>query len=174
MTERAELGNSFGNYLLHGIDEVILPESISLIPQTVGWKIIGVLLITYILWRSFLAWKLWQKNWYRREGLQALSEIRNLFEAGNTAAVNEVPALLKSVALQAYPRSEIAQLSGKPWIDFLHTTLPDKNFGGANTLLVVAYSPAASWPQSTPDIQTLFDSCESWITSHVVNEVGYD
>ena len=84
MTERAELGNSFGNYLLHGIDEVIVPESISLIPQTIGWKIVGVLLIAYILWRSFLAWRLWQKNWYRREGLQVLAKIKtsllNLFE----------------------------------------------------------------------------------------------
>ncbi|MGK0442977.1 MAG: hypothetical protein ACJA0N_002797 [Pseudohongiellaceae bacterium] len=174
MIERVELGNSFGNYLLHGIDEVILPESISLMPQTVGWKIVGVLLIAYILWRSFLAWRLWQKNWYRREGLKVLADIRSLFEAGNIAAVNEVPALLKSVALQAYPRGEIAQLSGEPWIDFLHTTLADKKFDGASILLIVAYSPMASWPLLTPDIQTLFDSCESWITSHVVNEAGYD
>ena len=172
MTERAELGNSFGNYLLHGIDEVILPESISLMPQTIGWKIIGVLFITYILWRSFLAWRLWQQNWYRREGLKALAKIRDLFEAGNTAAVNEVPVLLKSVALQAYPRSEVAQLSGKPWIDFLQTKVADKNFEGANTLLIVAYSPMANWPQSASDIQTLFDSSESWITSHVVNEAA--
>jgi uncharacterized membrane protein len=170
MTERAELGNSFGNYLLHGIDEVILPESISLIPQTIGWKIVGVLLIAYILWRSFLAWRLWQKNWYRREGLQVLAKIKSVVDGGKTNAVSQLPALLKSVALQAYPRGEVAQLSGQLWLDFLDSKLVDKKFNAANALLMVAYSPMDSWQLSAEDVQTLFLSCENWISSHAVSE----
>jgi uncharacterized membrane protein len=170
MTERAELGNSFGNYLLHGIDEVILPESISLIPQTIGWKIVGVLLIAYILWRSFLAWRLWQKNWYRREGLQVLAKIKSVVDGGKTNAVSQLPALLKSVALQAYPRGEVAQLSGQLWLDFLDSKLVDKKFNAANALLMVAYSPMDGWQLSAEDVQTLFLSCENWISSHAVSE----
>jgi hypothetical protein len=99
-----------------------------------------------------------------------LAKIKSVVDGGKTNAVSQLPALLKSVALQAYPRGEVAQLSGQLWLDFLDSKLVDKKFNAANALLMVAYSPMDSWQLSAEDVQTLFLSCENWISSHAVSE----
>ena len=43
--------NSFGNYMLHGIDEISLPPAVSWWPQTLGWKLL-LLAAAVSLWST--------------------------------------------------------------------------------------------------------------------------
>jgi len=42
--------------------------------------------------------------------------------------LGEIPALLKWTALEAFPQSDVAGLSGEPWLAFLDKTIGGKNF----------------------------------------------
>ena len=92
---------------LHSRDDRLAP---------VGWCVLVLLL----LWLGWRFWKRWQANAYRREALRELGEIET--------APERLPELLKRVALVAYPRAEVAELSGDAWLGFLDGTLGSTDF----------------------------------------------
>lgn len=88
------------------------PPPPSWMPQTTGWYVVfGLLLLlaAWIAWRVFAGWR---HNRYRREALRELEQ----------ADVASIPVLLKRTALAAWPREEVAALSGEPWLEFLEQT----------------------------------------------------
>lgn len=136
---------------LHGIVEL---EAVSLWwPLATGWWVaIAIALVAYLLgaWRANSQRR---KNAYRRA---ALAELEN----GNAV---ELPTLLKRVALSAYPRTEVAGLTGDNWIAFLNREAPGC-FGdaAAKELLCLSYAPESDG--ETSDL--LADACRRWIADH--------
>jgi len=102
------------------------PAPIPWWPPAPGWWLLFALALIAM---SLLIW--WflrrrRRNAYRRRALARLQELRALHPGDTdaqayTAAVN---ALLKSVALIAYPRREVAARSGGQWLEFLRSTAP--------------------------------------------------
>jgi Domain of unknown function (DUF4381) len=88
------------------------PPPPSWMPQTVGWYILFALLCLFVVWVIARAISRWLANRYRREALRQL----------RVASANEFSGLLKRTALAAWPRAQVASLSGKEWIEFLSKT----------------------------------------------------
>ena len=106
----------FGNPLLRGeLHEIVSPEPINWMPQTLGWQILGLLLAIELLRRFWRLFRSWLRNRYRRE---AHARLRQLAPSANIFAVNEV---LKLTAMTATSRREVAALTGLPWCRWLQT-----------------------------------------------------
>lgn len=78
-------------------------------PQTISWYVLFGLLAVLLAWAVWRVVAHWRRNRYRREALRELEHI----------STSAIPALLKRTALAAWPRDQVASLSGESWIRFL-------------------------------------------------------
>ena len=153
----------FGNYALKDFVEVTAPGAISWLPQTVGWRYLGVALLALLAWRAWHWLKRWHHNRYRREALRELACLETL--VGDSELVPAVNALLKRSALAVYPRSEVASLTGEAWLAFLVGECEASPFDPTSSQLLVngSYRPEIVDAASA---RALLAACESWITGH--------
>jgi uncharacterized protein DUF4381 len=127
-------------------------------PQTTGWYCVFVLLALLAGWMAWRAWLHWHRNRYRRAALRELA----------SADGSAIPALLKRTALAAWPREEVASLSGEDWLQFLDTHGTKNSFmdGPGRILIDLEYRGAALNPEEERTLRTLADK---WIRSHRVH-----
>lgn len=90
------------------------PAAIPLTPQTTAWTVLAILAALLVLWFAWRAVRRWQANAYRRA---ALAELR---AAGEDPVA--IAAILRRAALAAWPREQVASLSGGDWLRFLDAT----------------------------------------------------
>ena len=126
--------------LLDLLEPIVLPEPVSLLPQTPGWWVLAGWLLSLAviaIWR----WRVrWQANGYRR---QAQTEIDKLLTETDAPAATSagIAQVVKRTALAAYPREQVASLTGVDWAVFLEQSADGdpKVAAGAAQLAVAAY-----------------------------------
>jgi len=133
------------------------PPPPSWMPQTAGWYVVfGLffLLAAWIAWRVFARWR---RNRYRREALRELEH----------ADVFAIPVLLKRTALAAWPRKDVASLSGESWLHFLEIHGGRANFAkdSSHGLLDLDYRGAPPAPEEEHAIR---QAAADWIRRHRV------
>lgn len=126
-------------------------------PQTTGWYVLFGIIGLLLLWMIVHATRRWLANRYRRE---ALRELVNL-------PPDQFSALLKRVALTAWPRERVASLSGDAWLKFLSESANDHLFLNApgNRIEEIALRAATV---SSEDEQALRKTTAEWIRRHRV------
>ncbi len=92
------------------------PPSVPFTFDTIGWKVLGCLILVSLVIFMFYQIRRYVRNQYRREALQVLSQI----ESGSD--MSRIFIILKQVAIQVFGRSEVAHLQGKDWLAFLDKT----------------------------------------------------
>jgi len=150
---------------LQNLNDIVVPPPAPWWPLAPGWYIAGGILALLLLWRIYIYWQAAKRNRYRRAALKELSVIRI---QGDFAALRRLPLLLKRTALSAWPREEVASLSGPPWHEFLDRTAQTKLFaGGAGQILdQLAYTGRETAPPATADAGTLLAASEFWLNNH--------
>jgi hypothetical protein len=141
---------------LEGLADIAVPVPVSWMPHTWGWAALGVVLLGLAVW-AIVSWRRRrERNRYRREALVELTR------TANEDALTVIPPLLKRVALSAWPRSEVAALSGEAWVSFLraHGPFPED---AARLLGDLEYRPRAPGE----DIDLLVHASRLWIEKHV-------
>lgn len=163
-----EKTDSFGNYLIHGIDEIILPEAVSWWPSAPGWHVLGVLLVMLLVVQAYRSAKRWWHNRYRREALRQLASVQLQADTQIQDVVAVLPYYMKVTALQAFPRRDVASLSGSDWLMFLdtHYSGPSFSSGVGEKLLSVAYLPREQWQLNDQECNTLIKMSRRWIAEH--------
>jgi len=156
---------NFGNGVLDGLVELSMPEPIGWSFDAPGWRALIVVALVYGAYRSWRRWQQWKANAYRREGLCELNELRQCADWQQRA--RRLPVVLKSVALHAFPRDQVASLSGDDWIAFLTRA----NKGGfdpeaAMVLNAVAYQAPAEWTFGASAVERCERAVREWIASH--------
>ncbi|MCE8517269.1 DUF4381 domain-containing protein [Ruegeria pomeroyi] len=131
------------------------PPPVSMLPQTAGWAVLAVLAgvaVVYGLWRW---WRHYHANRYRRAALAALARA-----GGDPVAIAEV---LRRTALVAFPRHEVAGLSGTEWLVFL-----DRTGGGGTAFTQGPGQALASAPYRSGSTAPsgLADLAARWIRRH--------
>lgn len=139
--------------LIDGLVEPTEPAPIPLTPQTWGWPVLALLvlaLVAVLLWR----WRAWRRaNAYRRVALGALD--RQVTGA-------EVARILRRATLAAYPRADVASLTGADWLAFL-----DRTGRGALPATAGAELLAAPYRTETaPASEALRSAAATWVRRH--------
>ncbi len=160
---------------LEKLHEILLPDPVSWMPQTIGWYVVFGLILFIAGWWVYGKLRHFRKNRYRRLALTELASIeRELQQPEKRAkALAEIPVLLKRTALSAFPRTEVAALSGERWLSFLDMTIGGKDFmeGEGRLLPELAYAPVQRITQlSDKQISNLLQLIRRWIKRHVTSE----
>jgi hypothetical protein len=136
--------------LINRLSEPPAPEPVSLVPQTAGWWVVGVLMLLALASGIWRIWRHWRAEAYRRVALRQLDRA-----AHDPAAIAMV---LRRAALAAYPRREVAGLAGEDWVAFLRRT-GDFPIAAALALTRGPYT-------SGSDAGQLRKAAEHWIRTH--------
>ncbi|WP_424931955.1 DUF4381 domain-containing protein [Amaricoccus macauensis] len=129
------------------------PPPVSMMPQTWGWAVLAALLLVAALWAAWRGWQRWHRNAYRRAAL------RELAAAGDDPKA--IATILRRAALAAWPRENVASLTGEAWLAFLGRTgreaIPD---AAARALTRGPYDRETA---TTPGLRQI---AEAWVRQH--------
>lgn len=101
------------------------PEIISWWPLAPGWWLLLVAVTATTIGLGYWLLRRYRANAYRRQALLQLEQLQREYQAGgNTSAfATRVNALLKRVALTAYPDEDVAAQHSASWQSFLNRQL---------------------------------------------------
>jgi hypothetical protein len=147
---------------LHPLRE---PSAIGWWPPAPGWWLVLALGLVVAALLGYLLWRRHQRNAYRRRALRQLDELQSHHAKSrdDLRYIESVNALLKSVALSAYPAREVASRHGESWRTFLNENLPPPE-------QFTEDFDNAAYRNSLPAIDTrqLHRSARYWIRHHRV------
>lgn len=150
------------SYILRGLQEVGLPESVSWWPQTLGWKILaGVGLVLLILW-LYRQGQRWWKNRYRREALS----VTQTLDINASQFEYQLFVIIKRV--MGYLNSSDQALYGEAFIKALNRYVENK---GAPLDLELAQKWMLSLNSNKQALNReeksrLYQHCLNWIKDH--------
>jgi Domain of unknown function (DUF4381) len=124
-------------------------------PQTIGWYVVFTIAALLLLWLVIHLVRRWRADRYRREALRELEHVES----------TQLSALLKRTALSAWPREEVASLSGASWLKFLDGTMHKPLFDNApeNCIEELALSRTTL---SNEEEAALRNAAHTWIKHH--------
>ena len=139
--------------LLDRLIEPPEPPPVSMMPQTWGWVALALILLAVCLFVAMHLWRRYRANAYRRYAVKELEAAKD-----DPAAI---AAILRRTALAAYPRSDVAGLTGDDWLRFLDARVSGKDFleGSGRLVAVAPYRATESEP-------ALYAVAKDWIVRH--------
>ncbi|MDF3935560.1 DUF4381 domain-containing protein [Pseudomonas citronellolis] len=158
---------------LDRMQELALPAPVaSYWPQTWGWLLVLLIVVALLAAWAVRRYLRWRRDRYRREALALFDTLSASLADPHRrlAALRELPALLKRVALSMPGGEASARLGGDDWQAFLQrrsaAPLP-ADF--AQRLALLAYAPAER-VQALADgeVQALLAASRHWIEAHHV------
>lgn len=160
---------------LDNLHDIVVPDPGPWWPPAVGWLVFVSLVAVGVAWLCVHRCLVWYKNRYRGAALAELNRIKSTVgEQGRHRSIRELDHVLKRVALSAWPRQQVASLSGDRWIDFLNQNgnLPGGrqafNSDQVRVIRDIAYSSKACQRLTEQEFGHLFDAAELWIRRHQV------
>ena len=141
---------------LENLHDIVVPPPAPFWPPAPGWILLLGLFILFVAFILIHAVIRYRRNAYRRA---ALSELRIAAAGGEPLPV--IAALLKRTALAAYPREEVAGLTGVAWVSWLADTS-----GLAVPEPVETALRQGVYGGSAADPKSLFDFAARWIRRH--------
>ena len=156
------------------LEDVVVPAPVSWMPQTIGWQVVGVLLVIAALVAAWRAVRRYLRNRYRREALAEMHALEQRWQGGPSDAAKlliALPPLLRRCALPAWPREEVAGLSGQRWVDFMQARAGSAQAGIrqlAPLLCELEYRDADALAKlDAQQLRAVLDASRQWIVGHV-------
>lgn len=140
-------------YILRELHDVAIPDSVSWAPQTIGWKILGVILLLVAIYLAYRLAQKWWNNRYRKEALQELM----ILDARDKNSTERTFKVLKVVL--RYLDSSNAKLFGKAYVNRLNAYLPVSANRSENSNAFFADEVSELWMQSLidPNVRLSFE-----------------
>lgn len=160
-TTEALITEKPGNPLLSSLHEINAPDAINWWPQTLGWQLILLLICVYLLYRVGLVLRRYNHNAYRR-GAQA--ELMKLSDDSANLAL--MPQILRSTALYAFERNQVAPVIGHKWEQWLDQQCKGADFSGQYQGLLDQLTYSAQPKISTEQLNAFKLHILFWIKHH--------
>jgi len=160
--------------MLDQLNPIIQPEAVTMWPELLpGWMVVIALLMVGLTLVTFHVIGRHNKNQYRREGLAELEEVVQISSQhtlDDVMRIRIISRLLKRVALVAYPRQNVASLTGSEWSAFLDRTSGRKGFPESSSALMRAasYQSVDNLDEAIPSdgLDRLIEDARNWIGNH--------
>ena len=155
---------------LQNLNDIVMPGGVGWWPLASGWYYLFSILLIALVWLVYTAIRSWNRNRYRRTALHQLQLLAK--NVGDTkkrdAGLRQVPVLLKRTALSVYPRSQLASLTGKRWLDFLNSKVKTSSFteSTADLLDALSYSVGDLNTVDSKAAEELLNACKHWLKHH--------
>ena len=143
----------------HQLNALYEPPPVPFTFETVGWEVLGVVLILLLLILAWLWVRSYRQNAYRRAALRQL----DLYQE-RSWKVQDVLLLLKKSAIHAYGRGLTGNLYGHDWLEFLDRSGKNVNLLQLEPEITAAvYQNKSLSPQAGHD---LLVNARNWIKTH--------
>ncbi|MGX2038666.1 DUF4381 domain-containing protein [Methylocaldum sp. MU1018] len=139
--------------------DIHLPDPIGWWPPAIGWWIVlaaSLLLIAAAAW----AIRRWRQSTVAKLALRELNALHADPTLATTEKLKRLSALLRRASLSAYPREDVAGLTGEAWLEWLDRPLGRPRFsqGAGRVLLDTPYRPMGE-----ADMDSLAALCRDWL-----------
>ncbi len=135
------------------------PADVPFTFETIGWQVVGILLLLAVGYLAYRIYRHWYRNRYRREALTRLNQL-----SADEKLVSAVFIILKNTAMQVYGRNRTGSLSGKEWLEFLENTGKGVRFTTEEKAIMDAlYRDVAVSPETG---NALIRNAQKWINTH--------
>jgi len=162
------------NSSLTNLRDIVEPAAVTWWPPAPGMVLVAVLVLLWAIVAVFLWSRRWQNNAYRRSALHDLAAIEEQVRSAQTRTlgIRELSVLLKRVALAAYPRTEVASLTGNKWLGFLDQHMGGDLFseGPGQVLATAMAKPNPGADLTDSDCNGMIQAVRRWITRHRVED----
>jgi hypothetical protein len=154
--------------LLH---DIVLPPSTDWWPLAPGWLWLLAALAVLVLWMALRSFVHWQHNRYRREALAELARLAAATPfAGGEDKLAAMAELLKRTALSAWPREQVASLTGQAWFEFLDRAGKTRFSEGLGARMQQSIYQGGGQVLDDPAMHTLVAEIRAWIKQHRVGQ----
>jgi hypothetical protein len=115
---------------LQNLNDIVLPAQVSWWPLATGWYFMITVALAVLAWYCYRKFRRWFANRYRRAALREfrLLEMNIQGVADRETSLRQIPVLIKRTALAAYPRGQVASLTGSSWHQFLNSKVKSPPF----------------------------------------------
>lgn len=146
---------------LENLHDIVMPKAVPWWPPAPGWYVLSAVAAGLAIYFAIRAILCYRRNAYRREAIAMLL----IASADTSSLTSEVAELLKRTALSAFPREQVASLTGEGWLAFLDRTGATKDFsqGPGRFLGGGQYGVDAL---SESESAALMSVAGSWIRNH--------
>jgi hypothetical protein len=144
-------------------DDILEPEPLPFTFETLGWKILGVLLLIIAVVLFYKWFKNFRKNKYRREAIKKIQLIETE-NSNNQSKINHVNIILKQVAMASFGREQVAQLYGNEWFSFLDSKSKKSDFTKYSKNITDAIYNSTAIDDNT--LRTIYKLTKAWIHEH--------
>ena len=155
---------------LDRLHDIVAPPPAPWWPPAAAWYWVLGFLLGAVLVLLLLALVRWQHNRYRREALAELARQEPALRepATRAAVLGALAELLKRAALTAFPREQVANLTGPAWFEFLDRTGRTTGFseGSGAILERAAYDPRTAAALDEPGTRELVSLARHWLAHH--------
>lgn len=140
---------------LSNLRDIATPPPVPWWPPAPGWYVVIAITVVALLFFAIRGWRRWKANAYRREALRVLED---------AGASSEIATILKRTALAAYPRAEVASLTGDAWCDWLENSGPGPITSSARESLARSIYASAD-----ADLEEMRRYALAWVKEHRVD-----
>lgn len=145
------------------IGPILEPDPVLFTFETIGWKIVGIVLLIVAIVLFYKWLKLYQKNKYRREAVQKLKLIETQ-KAESQYKINQLNIILKQVAIITFGREKVAQLYGNDWFVFLDSKNKKSEFAKYSVNFSDAIYNDKEVDETT--LKSIYKITKTWINEH--------
>ncbi|NMQ17878.1 DUF4381 domain-containing protein [Candidatus Competibacter phosphatis] len=155
---------------LDRLHDIIVAPPVPWWPPASGWYWVLGLMIVILLATLITGLMRWQHNRYRREALAELARQEAALEnpERRPGVLLDCAELLKRTAMTAFPREDVATLTGPKWFEFLDHTASGSRFRDAlgATLENAIYDPRTADSLDPRKLHSVVEAIRHWIKFH--------
>lgn len=107
---------------------IMEPTPVAFTFDTVGWKILFMLIVVMAIFIAYNLYKKYKKSQYRRDAISTILKINLNNEIELSNFIKQIMFQLKQTALETFGRSKVASLEGDNWLQFLKETGKNTDF----------------------------------------------
>lgn len=146
------------------LDKIKEPPPVQFSFDTIGWKVLFIVLIGICIFYAFKILIRYRKMAYKRDAHKKLTNLEQVLNISNcNQSIEQMAVELKLVAIQSYGRTTVANLYGKQWIEFLKNSAKSISFEQYESF----YMNAIYHQEVTiGEAKTLLKISKQWINHH--------